>query len=80
MQEVDTTKYNLLRKHDNTIVRIDGLGNESPEMTQDYYASQLIFHEQVIANLNAQCDKLVAFEAANPPVELEVETAPEASE
>lgn len=71
MQPIDTSKYNLHRKEDNTIVRIDGLGGESPEMTQDYYTSQIAYHSQVVENLGAQLEKLAAFEAANPPFVIE---------
>ena len=66
MEELDTSKYNLLRKEDDTIVRVDGLGNETPELTSDYYTSQIAFHTQVIANLEAQKAKLEQFEADNP--------------
>ena len=71
MEPFDTSKYNLQRKEDNTIVRVDGLGGETPEMTQEYYTSQIAFHNQVVANLEAQRDKLSAFEADNHPVEPE---------
>ena len=83
MQEFDTSKYNLQRKEDNTIVRVDGYGNESPEMDVAYYDSQIAFHEQVVANLEAQRDKLSAFETDNPPVESEAPeepTEPESTE
>ena len=62
MQPFDTTKYTLERKSDDTIVRVDGLGGESPEMTQDYYTSQIAFHQQVVANLEAQLEKLAEFD------------------
>ena len=66
MEELNTNLYNLHRKEDNTIVRLDGLGNETPEMTVDYYDSQIAFHTQVVANLEAQKAKLEQFEADNP--------------
>lgn len=71
MEPINTDLYTLHRKEDNTIVRIDGLGGESPELTQEYYTSQLAFHKQVRRNLEAQRDKLVEFEAENPPFEIE---------
>lgn len=70
MEPINTDLYTLQRKEDNTIVRVDGLGQESPEMTVDYYAAQIAFHEQVITNLEAQREKLADFEAANPPFEI----------
>lgn len=73
MEPIDTSKYNLIRNPDNSIVRVDGLGNEAPEMTVDYYVSQIAFHRQVITNLEAQAEKLADFEAENPPVPLEEE-------
>lgn len=73
MEPFDTSKYTLQRKEDNTVVRIDGLGGESPEMTQDYYDSQITYHKQVVANLEAQRNKLADFEADNPPAVIEVE-------
>ena len=70
MQPFDTTKYELQRKEDNTIVRVDGLGGETPEVTQEYYTSQIAFHEQVVANLNAQKSKLEEFLANDPDTTL----------
>ncbi|MCA4995108.1 hypothetical protein HWD35_10330 [Tsukamurella tyrosinosolvens] len=70
MEPINTTLYTLQRREGNTIVRIDGLGGESPEMTQDYYASQIEYYAQVVENLRAQRDKLVEFEVVNPPYEL----------
>ena len=70
MEPINTDLYRLERKETNEVVRIDGLGNETPEMTSDYYTSQIAFHTQVIANLEAQAAKLAEFEADNPPVEL----------
>lgn len=71
MNEFDTTKYNITRKEDNTLVRVDGLGGETPEMTVDYYDSQIALHNQVVTNLEAQKAKVVAFEIENPPFEIE---------
>ena len=71
MQEFDVTKYNIQRKDTGELVRIDGLGGETPEMTVDYYTSQIAYHEQVIANLEAQKQKVEDFEADNPAVEPE---------
>lgn len=66
MEQFDTSKYNLQRKEDNTIVRVDGLGNETPEMDVAYYDSQIAFHKQVVANLQAQKEKLEAWLVDNP--------------
>jgi len=74
MNEFDTSKYNISRKEDNSLVRVDGLGGETPEMTQDYYNSQIAYHQQVITNLEAQMQKVAAFELDNPAVEVEPET------
>lgn len=74
MEPFDTTKYTLQRKEDNTIVRIDGLGGESPEMTQDYYTSQIAYHSQAVANLKAQKLKVEKFERDNPLPEPEEAT------
>lgn len=70
MEAINISLYTHKRLEDNTIVRVDGLGNETPEMTVDYYDSQIAFHTQVIANLEAQAAKLAEFEVDNPPVEL----------
>ena len=77
MEPIDTSKYNLQRKEDNTIVRIDGLGGETPEMDVAYYDSQIAFHEQVVANLEAQKAKVEEWLVDNPVVEraAEEETA-----
>ena len=72
MEEFNTSLYTIQRKEDGTLVRIDGLGGETPEMTQEYYASQIAYHEQVVANLEAQKQKVAEFEADNPPVEVEL--------
>lgn len=81
MQEFDTTKYNIQRKEDNSLVRVDGLGGETPEMTVDYYTSQITFHEQIVANLEAQKLKVEEFEVENPAIETpEPEVAEETSE
>ena len=66
MESFDTSKYNIQRKEDGTLVRVDGLGGETPEMAIDYYDSQIAYHEQVVANLEAQKLKVEAFELANP--------------
>lgn len=66
MEPFDTTKYNIQRKEDNTLIRVDGLGGETPEMTVEYYTSQVTYHEQVIANLEAQKLKVEEFLVANP--------------
>ena len=82
MEPFDTTKYNIQRKEDNSLVRVDGLGGETPEMTVDYYDSQITFHEQIVANLESQKLKVEAFEVDNPApvVEPEPEVAEETSE
>ncbi len=66
MQEFDVTKYTINRKEDGSLVRVDGLGGETPEMDAAYYNSQIAFHEQVVANLNAQKEKLEEFLANDP--------------
>lgn len=71
MQPFNTSTYNIIRKEDGTLVRIDGLGGESPEMTVDYYTSQIEYHTQVIANLEAQRLKVEEFELENPAPEPE---------
>ena len=81
MEPFDTTKYNIQRKEDGTLVRVDGLGGETPEMTVDYSDSQITFHEQIVANLESQKLKVEEFEVDNPPIEiLEPEVAEETSE
>ena len=59
MQPFNTSNYNIQRKEDNSLVRVDGLGGETPEMTVDYYT-------QVLANLEAQKSKVEQFELENP--------------
>lgn len=70
MEPFDTSKYNIQRKEDGTLVRVDGLGGETPEMAIDYYDSQIAYHEQVVANLEAQKEKLADWLPANPEVEI----------
>lgn len=71
MNEFDTSKYTIDRKDDGSLVRVDGLGGETPEMTQEYYTSQIDFHNQVIANLQAQKEKLEEYERENPAPDTE---------
>ena len=72
MQEpFDTSRYELLRKPDNTIVRVFGNGHEEPELTQEQHQYNVDFHQQIVDNSQAQLDKLKAFEDANPPIEVE---------
>lgn len=71
MQEFDTSKYTIARKDDGSLVRVDGLGGETPEMTQEYYTSQIAFHNQVVANLQAQKEKLEEYERENPAPDTE---------
>lgn len=72
MQEpFDTSRYELLRKPDNTIVRVFGNGFEEPELTQEQHQYNVDFHQQIVDNSQAQLDKLKAFEDENPPVEAE---------
>lgn len=66
MPPFDTSKYTIERKEDGSLVRIDGLGGESPEMTVDYYDAQIEYYTQVLANLEAQSLKVQAFELENP--------------
>ena len=63
MQPFNTSNYNIQRKEDGSLVRVDGLGAETPEMTVEYYASQIDYYTQVLANLEAQKSKVEAFEA-----------------
>ena len=74
MQEFDVTKYTINRKEDGTLVRIDGLGGQTPEMDVAYYEAQIAFHEQVIANLKAQKLEVEKFERDNPLPEPEEAT------
>lgn len=69
MEPFDTTKYELQRKEDNTIVRVFGNGFEEPELTQEQHQYNVDFHQQIVDNSQAQLDKLRAFEDANPPAE-----------
>jgi hypothetical protein len=71
MQPFDTTAYTLKRYPDNRITRLFPDGHEEEELTQDFYQYQIGFHDQVLANLRAQLDKVVAFELENPPFEIE---------
>lgn len=81
MEPFNTDNYNIQRKEDNSLVRVDGLGGETPEMTIDYYDSQITFHEQIVANLESQKLKVEEFEVENPPIETpEPEVAEETSE
>lgn len=66
LDKFDTTKYELQRKEDSTIVRVDSFGGETPEMDAAYYDSQIAFHQQVVANLEAQKEKLEDFLASEP--------------
>lgn len=76
MEQFNTSHYNINRKEDGTLVRIDGLGGETPEMDVAYYEAQIAFHKQVVANLEAQKAKVEAFELENP---FFIEEWPEAS-
>lgn len=69
MEPFDTTKYELQRKEDNSIVRVYGNGAEEPELTQEQHQHNVDFHTQVAANSQAQLDKVKEFEKENPPVE-----------
>ena len=77
MEEFNTSNYEHRRKDDNTIVRVFGNGSEEPEMTQDFHQYQIDTHNQIVANSQAQLDKLKAFELENPPHEIEEETTEE---
>lgn len=66
MNEFDTSTYELRRNPDNTITRIEGRF-ETPEPDHLY---NIAYYTQVVANSQAQQDKLVAFEAVNPPFEI----------
>lgn len=66
MPPFDTSTYNINRKEDGSLVRVDGLGGETPEMTLDYYDSQIEYHTQIVANLEAQALKVQEFELENP--------------
>lgn len=69
MQEFDTSKYTISRKEDGSLVRVDGLGAETPEPGVEYYDSQIEFHQQVVANLEAQKEKVEDYLADNPEPE-----------
>ena len=69
MQPFDTSKYTINRKESGELIRVDGYGSESPEMSVEYYTSQIAYHEQVVANLEAQKAKVVEFERENPEEE-----------
>lgn len=71
MNEFDTTNYEHRRKEDNTIVRVFGNGFEEPELTQEQHQHNVDYHTQVVANSQAQLDKLAAFEVENPPFVVE---------
>lgn len=66
MEQFDTSRYNIQRKLDGALVRVDGLGGETPELSLDYYDSQIAYHEQVVANLDAQKEKLADWLMENP--------------
>ena len=74
MQPFDTSHYTIQRKDSGELVRIDGLGAESPEFSIEYYNPQIEYHEQVVANLQAQKAKVEEFERENPAPEPPVET------
>lgn len=62
-----TETYELRRNADNSITRIEGRV-ETDEPDHEY---NIGFHLQVLANSQAQLEKLKAFELENPPVEIE---------
>ena len=66
MNPIDTTRYEIIRKEDGTLKRLNGNGTEDDEMTVEYYTSQIQFHTQVILNLAAQKARVEDFEAENP--------------
>ena len=66
MEPIKTHLYTISRKEDGSLVRVDGLGGETPEYSVDYYDAQITFHNQVVANLEAQKLKVEEFEQANP--------------
>ena len=72
MQETfNTEAYTLRRKDNNEIVRVFGNGFEELELTQEQHQYNVDYHTQVVANSQAQLDKLAAFEAENPPCVVE---------
>lgn len=76
MNPINTSLYQIQRKDSGELVRVDGLGAESPELTIDYYETQIAYHEQVVANLQAQKPKVEEFERDNPAPEVEEENQP----
>lgn len=68
MNPFDTSTYEHQRKEDNSIVRVYGNGFEEPELTQEQHQFNIDYHTQVVANSQAQLDKLAEFEAENPLV------------
>ena len=72
MQETfNTEAYTLRRKDNNEIVRVFGNGFEELELTQEQHQYNVDYHTQVVANSQAQLDKLAAFEVENPPFVVE---------
>lgn len=71
MDIFDTSTYTLRRKDNNEVVRVFGNGFEEPELTQADHQYNVDFHSQIVANSQAQLDKLREFEEVNPAVELE---------
>lgn len=55
-----------MQNTDGSLIDVDGNGGEAPEMGVDYYDSQIAFHEQVVANLEAQKQKVEEFLANDP--------------
>ena len=76
MEPINTELYQIQRKDSGELVRVDGLGGESPELTVDYYNTQIAYHEQVVANLQAQKAKVEEFERDNPAPEVVEENQP----
>ena len=66
MNPINTDLYTINRKEDGTLIRVDGLGGETPEYNVDYYDAQITFHNQVVTNLEAQKSKVEAFVLENP--------------
>lgn len=71
MQPFNIDSYTLTRKEDNTIVRVDTHGVESPELPMEYFTAQIATHTSILEDLEAQKAKLDAFELANPTIEEE---------
>lgn len=67
--------YTHERNQDNTVDRIYLWGERAPEMTQEYFDSriqqEIENRDKNIAELTVQREKLAAFEAENPPYEIE---------